>query len=162
MTDRSNDRASMVTLAVVLIGLTLGNFFFYEKWQQSEATIARQNAHLEQVVKDLTKEKSGVEATLAECNSVLAAAQASIRATVQGKQAPVSVLCPALPPAPVCPAAPACPPVPPAVICSPVPAEAAKIATPVPTPKEIHKHSPSHRRYRLHKLTQPECLGSFD
>ena len=147
----------MVTLAVVLIGFSLGNFFFYEKWQQSEATIARQNSHLEQVAKDLTTEKSDVESTLAECNGTLA--------SVQAKPTPAPVICPALPPAPVCPPTPApiiapepqaCPPMP---VC-PMPAPTTTpIIAPTPEPVHIVQHYYFHPHviHRRHHATPAPC-----
>jgi hypothetical protein len=128
-------------LSAALIASLMLNGFLFVNW--NEATFRNEvlNHYLEQVAKDLTKEKTDVEATLAECNSALA--------TVQTKPLP-----------PSCPAAPMCPPIPPAIVCPTVPAvpEPAIIATSVPPAKVIHKRPPPHRRH-VSRAAPFECWG---
>ena len=132
----------------VAIAGFLAAALFYVKLKDAEATIARQNVHLEQVAKDLTKEKAGVEATLAECNAALAATQIKV----------LPAIAPALPLPPIppsCPVIPTCPLIPPPVVCPPV-TTPAQIATPVPA--RIHRHLYLHRRHHFNRPAPPdEC-----
>jgi hypothetical protein len=154
---RKDTTTKSLLSAALIASLALGGFLFlrlqetetrnanlFVSLQASETRNATLNRHLEKVAKDLTKEKTDVEATLAECNATLA--------DVQAKAAP---LCPALPPAP---APIVCPPAPPAIACPLVPAaaEPATIATPVP--KVIHKRPHLHRHH-VAKPAPLECRG---
>jgi hypothetical protein len=151
MTKEDSTKAALSTALFVSIA---ANFFLLFKWQESKAYNATLSHPLEQVAKDLTKEKTGVEATLAECNAALA--------TIQSKPKSAPVVCLTPPPALICPPSPTCPaiPEPTACICAPVfpCGEPVKIATPVPAATKMHKHTYSHRRHVVHAIAPPECL----
>jgi outer membrane biosynthesis protein TonB len=163
MTDRSDtgrsDRGFIVALMALLVASLLGNVFLFEKWNQSELTVARLSIHLERVAKDLTKETTDVEATLNECNAALA--------SVQAKPIAAPVVCPTLPPTLICPPAPApiiaqepqaCPPMPACPTPEPIPAP--NPGTPVaPEPARVvqHYYFHPHVHRRHHPATTPCC-----
>jgi hypothetical protein len=157
MTKDTTAKAALSTLLVLSVAV---NGWLFVKLQIAEGVILGLNRHLEQVAKDLTKEKTGVEATLAECNAALA--------QIQAKPVPTPVACPMTmtPPAPVCPAAPICPAAPAPTVCTCAPvypcAEPAKIETPSPAVKEAHKHAHHHRRHHFHSLAAPKCEAPND
>jgi hypothetical protein len=152
MTSDTTTKAVLSTLLMISI---VGNGALFMKLRDAENYIdvlVAQNRAIGQSAKDLTKDKTGLEATLAECNDALAA--------IQAKPLPV-VTCPALAPTSVCPATPACPSYPPPTVCTCAPvfscAEPAKIDTAVPAVKEARKHVHHHRRHHFHSLAAPEC-----